>query len=130
MRQPKSDRRKVNVPTGGERRSVGKDKRHCPNCHSALQSSIEAFAGGTYTTTFCTKCDYKAMSKQIDEDRMRSLLGFEAEVLGNARKPMLELSAEFLKASGIKPGDTLELKPIFTPGSKKQLSWVLKKIEE
>ena len=129
MRKPQSDRRKVNVPTGDEKRGTGKDKRQCPNCHSALQSSVEHFAGGTYTTTFCTKCEYKSMSKQVDEDRMRAMLGFEAMLVGSTKKPMLELSQEFLMMADVKPGDTMELKPIFAPGSTVPLSWVIKKIE-
>jgi hypothetical protein len=70
------------------------------------------------------------MSKQVDEDTLRALLGFEAPVLGTLAKPILELQTKFLKMAGIKPGDTLEIKPIFSPGAKTPLSWVLKKMEE
>jgi hypothetical protein len=127
MRKPAKDRRKVNVPVGDERRGSGKDKRKCPECHSALQSSVLPFGGGTWTTTYCTKCDYRVRSKQVDEGRMRQILGFEGMVVGNAKKPLLELDPEFLKMSGIKPGDTLEVKPLFTPGSEQEISWIVRK---
>lgn len=128
MRKPSVDRRKVNVPVGNDARGTGKDKRKCPDCHSALQSSVMPFAGGTWTTTFCTKCDWRQKSKQVDEGRMRQILGFEGMVIGTAKKPMLELDADFLKFSGVKPGDTLEVKPLFTPGADVEISWIVKKI--
>jgi hypothetical protein len=127
MRKPAKDRRRVNVPVGDERRGSGKDKRKCPECHSALQSSVLPFAGGSWTVTYCTKCDYRVRSKQVDEGRMRQILGFEGMVVGSARKPLLELDPDFLKISGIKPGDTLEVKPLFTPGADQEISWVVKK---
>jgi hypothetical protein len=128
MRQPAKDRRKVNVPVGDDKRGTGKDKRKCPECHSALQTSVMPFAGGTWTTVFCTKCDYRVKSKQVDEGRMQAILGFEGMVIGTAKKPMLELDPTFLKFSGIKPGDTLEVKPLFTPGADEEVSWILKKV--
>ena len=127
MRQPAKDRRRVNVPVGRDLRGTGKDKRKCPQCHSALQSSVMAFAGGSWTTTFCTKCDYRVKSKQVDEGRMKEILGFEGMVVGTVKKPLLELDADFLKISGLKPGDTLEVKPLFTPGSGSEISWIVKK---
>ena len=127
MSKAQPDRRKVNVPIGDEKRGKTRDNRQCPKCHSALQSSVQPFAGGTYTTTFCTKCDYSSISKQVDEDRLKATLGFEVMLLGTLKKPMLQLSPEFLKMTGVKPGDTMEITPLFTPGAKQSLSWVLKK---
>jgi hypothetical protein len=127
MRQPSTDRRKVNVAVGDDKRGTGKDKRKCPQCHSALQTAVMPFEGGTWTTTFCTKCDYKAKSKQVDEARMKTLLGFEGMIVGTVKKPMLELDSVFLKFSGLKPGDTLEVKPLFTPGADSEISWIVKK---
>ena len=127
MRQPAKDRRRVNVAVGHDLRGSGKDKRKCPECHSALQSSVMPFAGGSWTTTFCTKCDYRVKSKQVDEGRMKQILGFEGMVVGTVKKPLLELDADFLKISGLKPGDTLEVKPLFTPGSDNEISWIVKK---
>lgn len=128
MRQPAKDRRKVNVPVGDDKRGTGKDKRKCPECHSALQTSVLPFAGGTWTTTFCTKCDFRVKSKQVDEGRMQSILGFEGMVIGTTKKPMLELDATFLKFSGVKPGDTLLVRPLFTPGADEEVTWILKKV--
>lgn len=128
MRKPSTDRRKVNVPVGDDKRGTGKDNRKCPSCHSTLQSSVQAFEGGTWTTTFCIRCDYRSKSKQINEGRMQEILGFENMVVGTAKKPLLELDPKFLKISGIKPGDTVEVKPLFTPGSKQEISWIVKKV--
>ena len=130
IRKTASERRKVNVPMGDERRGKGKDRRRCPKCGSSIQSHAEPMPGGTRTTLFCNSCNWKAESRQIDEDKMQSLLGFEAPVVGTAQKPLLELNKAFSKASGIKPGDTVEIKPIYTPGSDKALSWIVKKIED
>lgn len=128
MRKPSIDRRKVNVPVGDDKRGTGKDKRKCPQCHSSLQSSVQNFEGGTWTTTFCVRCDYRAKSRQVDEGRMKSLLGFEGMVVGTVKKPMLELDPDFLKFAKVKPGDTLEVKPLFTPGAESEVSWIVKKI--
>jgi hypothetical protein len=128
MRKPSTDRRKVNVPVGDDKRGTGKDKRQCPLCHSALQNSVQSFEGGTWTTTYCVRCEYRSKSKQIDEGRMQSLLGFEAMLVGTTKKPMLELHPQFLKFSGAKPGDTLEVRPLFTPGGDAEISWIVKKI--
>lgn len=130
MRKPSQDRRKVNVPVGDERRVTKKNNRKCPECHSALQSNVVPFAGGTWTITFCTKCDYRSNSKQVDEGRMLKVLGFETEILGTTRKPLLELNPDFLTFSNLKPGDTVEIKPLFTPGSKQEVTWVLKKASD
>jgi hypothetical protein len=127
MRKNNQDRRKVNVPVGEERRGAGRDKRRCPQCHSALQSTVQPFPGGTWTTTYCIRCDYRVRSKQVDEDHLQGSLGFEGMVVGTAKKPLLELNPKFLKISGIKPGDTLELKPLFTPGGDSAVSWIVKK---
>jgi hypothetical protein len=127
MRKPAQDRRKINVPIGQDKRGTAKDKRKCPECHSALQTSIQPYAGGTWTTVFCTKCEYSVRSKQVDEGRMREILGFEATIVGTTKKPLLELDTDFLKFSGLKPGDTLEVKPLFTPGADAEISWVIKK---
>jgi hypothetical protein len=116
MRKPTQDRRKVNVPVGDDKRGTGKDKRKCPECHSALQNSVQHFEGGTWTTTFCVRCPYRTKSKQIDEGRMVEVLGFESLLVGTVKKPLLELNPKFLKMAGVKPGDTLEVKPLFTPG--------------
>jgi hypothetical protein len=128
MRKPATDRRKVNIATGDDKRGKGKDHRKCPECHSGLQSSVQPYAGGTWTTTFCTKCNYRVRSKQVDEGRMREILGFEGMIIGNAKKPMLELNPVFLKFSGMKPGDTLEVKPLFTPDGDAEISWIVKKV--
>jgi hypothetical protein len=127
MRKPTQDRRRVNVPVGEDKRGTGKDKRKCPECHSSLQNSVQSFEGGTWTTTFCVRCSYRSKSKQIDEGRMQSLLGFENMIVGTVKKPLLELDPKFLKMSGVKPGDMLEVKPLFTPGSDQAISWVVKK---
>lgn len=128
MRKPSQDRRRVNVPVGDDKRGTAKDLRKCPECHSALQASILPFAGGTWTTTFCTKCSYCVRSKQVNEGRMKELLGFEAKIVGTTKKPLLELDPDFLKFSDVAPGDTLEVKPLFTPDGEHEVSWVIKKV--
>lgn len=128
MRKPTQDRRKVNVPTADDKRGTGKESRKCPDCHSGLQQSIQQFPGGTWTVIYCTKCSYKSKSKQIDEDRMRQLLGFEGNIVGTLKKPLLELDPDFLKFAGVKPGDSLEVKPVFTPGADHAIQFILKKI--
>jgi hypothetical protein len=130
MRKPAQDRRKVNLAVGAEKRGSARDKRKCPECHSALQTSILPFAGGTWTTTFCTKCSYRVRSKQVDEGRMKELLGFEGKIVGTAKKPLLELDQDFLKFSKLSPGDTLEVKPLFTPDGDQVISWVVKKVSD
>jgi hypothetical protein len=58
---------------------------------------------------------------------MQAVLGFEAMVLGDLRKPLLELSPKFLKLAGLKPGDTVSIEPLYAPEAKKSLVWVMKK---
>ncbi len=130
IRKSGADRRKVNVAVGDERRGKAtNDRRRCPKCKASLQQSIESYDGGTWTLIFCTKCDYQARTKQMDEERIHDLLGFEGMIVGTTKKPLLELSPDFMKHAGLKPGDSLELKPLYTPGSKAGMSWVIKKAE-
>ena len=128
MQQKKQERRKVNVATGTERRGKTKDRRRCPDCGSSVRQNAVAVSGGTRTTLYCTKCPWKLESKQVDEEKMRQLLGFEAMILGDQRKPLLELEPKFLKVAGLKPGDTMSIEPLYTPGGGKSLAWVLKKV--
>ncbi len=126
MRGSGKDRRKVNVPVGQNKRKGVKDSRKCPMCGSSLQQSIRTVGGGSITTTFCTKCEYKSESRQIDEDRLKGRLGFDAEVLSGGKKFLLELSSDFIQLAGLKTGDTVRIEPIYAPGQKKPLKWVLK----
>ena len=124
-----SERRKANQIAAKERRGHDADRRRCPDCGSSLRTLSEAFPGGTLTRRYCSKCEWKQTSRQMDIDRVRSIIGFETEIFGTVKKPMLELSPELLKAAGWNLKDTLELKPLYTPGSDKSLTFVLKKVE-
>ena len=126
MKAKAGERRKVNVPVGEERRGKAKDRRRCPDCGSALGADIRPIAGGTRTTVYCMRCDWKKESKQVDEAKLQASLGFEAMVLGNARKPLLELDPRFLKAAGIKPGDSVSIEPLYSPGGTARMVWVVK----
>jgi hypothetical protein len=92
-------------------------------------SHSEPFPGGSITRRYCTRCGWKALSRQLDEERLRLLTGSEATVVGNAKKPLLELDPTFLKAARLKVGDDLEIKPLYTPGADEPLTWVLKKVK-
>lgn len=130
MEQKRTDRRRVNQPVGEDRRVMGKpDRRRCPQCGSSVRQAVEHAPGGTLTRRFCTKCGWKALSRQVDEAKLKSLAGFEMTVHGSAKKALLELEPDFLKAAKLKPGDTVELKAIYTPGGKSVLSWVLRKMD-
>ena len=130
MEKERSERRKVNQPVGAERRRASSaDRRRCPKCGSSLRQAVEHAPGGTLTRIFCTKCDYKTSSRQVDEGRIKALAGFEMTVSGSSKRAYLELEGDFLKAAKIRPGDTVELKAIYTPGSDRVLTWVLKKLD-
>ena len=128
MPEKKQERRKVNVATGAERRGTQKDRRRCPDCGSSVRQNAVSIPGGTRTTVYCTSCEWKLESKQVDEEKMQQLLGFEAMVLGDLRKPLLELQPKFLKVAGLKPGDMMSIEPLYAPGAGKSLVWVLKKV--
>lgn len=127
----RTERRKAVQTPATERRRVAPDRRRCPDCGSSVRSMPESIpgGGGSIVLRYCTKCHWKEKSKRVDIDHVRALLGFEAEIHGNAKKPFLELSPELLKAAGWSLKDTLELKPLYTPGAEKSLAFVLKKVE-
>jgi hypothetical protein len=131
MEQRSGERRKVNQAVGAERRGRVADRRRCPQCGSAVRSHTEERPGGSELTRYCTKCSWKERTRQVDEDRLKALAGFELTVHGVGRKAVLELEPDFLRVSGIRPGDTLELKPLYAPGKGKDvpLHWVLKRLE-
>ncbi len=131
MEKRTRERRKVNQAIGSERRGKAADRRRCPQCGSAVRSNSEAAPGGSLLIRYCTKCDWQQRTRQIDETRLKALAGFELTLHGSMKKAILELDAEFLKASGFTPGDTLELKALYAPGKDKAnpISWVLKKLD-
>jgi ribosomal protein S27AE len=124
----RTERRKANQVPAKEKRGHAPDRRRCPHCGSSVRTLHESLLGGSVTRHYCSKCKWEESSRQMDVEHVRSLLGFETQVFGTAKKPMLELSPELLKAAGWNLKDTLELKPLYTPGSDKSLSFVLKKI--
>lgn len=125
----RKDRRRVNQPVGADRRGKAADRRRCPKCGSTLRQGTENASGGTLTKAYCTKCDFKAVSRQVDETRIKALAGFEIPVQGSARRAMLQLDEDFLRAARLGPGDTVELKAIYVPGTDTVLTWVLRKME-
>jgi hypothetical protein len=124
----KTERRKVNQAVGDERRGSAKDRRSCPQCGSTVRSHSRSILGGSITHRYCSKCHWKAVSRQVDEETLVELAGLEAEVVGTAQRPMLQLNANFLKAAKLKIGGHVRLKPIYTPGAQAQLQWILKKM--
>lgn len=129
MEQRRTERRKVNQAVGEDKRGKAKDRRSCPQCGSAVLSHSEPFPGGSITRRYCNRCGWRALSRQLDEERLRLLAGSEAAVVGTAGKPLLELSASFLKAARLKVGDHIEIKPLYTPDAEQPLTWVMKKIK-
>jgi hypothetical protein len=129
MEKERKERRRVNQAVGKERRSSAADRRRCPQCGSSVNQSVENAPGGTLTRRYCTKCSWKTSSRQVDEARIKALAGFELTVQGTQRRAVVELEPDFLKVAGLLPGDTLELKAIYVPGTDTVLTWVLKKIE-
>ena len=129
MEKRQTERRKVNQAIGAERRDRQPDRRRCPECGSSIRSSREAAPGGTRERRYCTKCPWQASTRQVDEARLKALAGFELTVQGAGKKAVLELEPDFLKAAGLKQGDTLELKAVYAPGKAgRPLSWVLSKL--
>jgi ribosomal protein S27AE len=124
----RTERRKANQVPPREKRGHAPDRRRCPACGSSVRTLHESLLGGSVTRRYCSKCQWKEDSRQMDVEHVRALLGFETQIFGTAKKPMLELSPELLKAAGWSLKDTLELKPLYTPGAEKSLSFVLKKI--
>ncbi len=122
------DRRKVNQAVGADRRKGAAERRRCPDCGSSLSQSVVKAPGGTLTRVYCTKCDYRSESRQVDEERLHSLAGFEFMVESGSRGAFLELDRDFLKAARLKPGDRLELKPVYSPGGDSVLTWVLRRL--
>lgn len=129
MEKRKTERRKVNQAVGAERRGGAKDRRSCPQCGSTVRSHSRSILGGTVTHRYCGKCHWKAVSRQVDEERLLELAGLETEVVGTLKQPMLVLNANFLKVAKLKPGSHVELKPLYTPGASQTLTWILKKID-
>jgi ribosomal protein S27AE len=125
----RKDRRKVNQAVGADKRLGRADRRRCPNCGSTVRQFVEAAPGGTVTRLYCTKCEWKMVSRQVDEERIKALAGFELTVHGSVKRAMLELDADFMKAAQLLPGDKLELKAIYVPGTETVLTWVLRKLE-
>ena len=123
------ERRKAIQIAPQERRGKGADRRRCPDCGSSVRSSSEMVDGHTVTKLYCSKCQWKKVTRQVDVERMRAFIGFEAEIHGSAKKPILELDPDLLKAAGWNLKDTLELKPLYTPGAGQSLAFVLKKID-
>jgi hypothetical protein len=124
-----AERRKANQVAPKERRGHKPDRRRCPDCGSSVRTLTEAFPGGTVTKRYCSKCHWKQTSRQMDVERIRSLIGFETEIHGSLKRPILELDPDLLKAAGWNLKDTLELKPLYTPGAGQTLAFVLKKVE-
>ncbi|MGH7441911.1 MAG: hypothetical protein ACREKE_04470, partial [bacterium] len=124
MAEQRRDRRKVNQAVGPERRGAGHERRSCPDCGSIMRQGIVRAPGGTMTRLYCTKCDFQSDSRQVDEDRLKALAGFEMSVQGNSHGAFLELDRDFLKVAGLKLGDGVELKPVYTPGKDAVLTWV------
>jgi hypothetical protein len=129
MEKARKDRRKVNQPVGAELRKEGADKRRCPRCGSTLAQTVSKAPGGTLTLTYCTKCEYKAESRQIDEATLKALATFELVVKATPGGSVLKLDPEFLRAANLGPGDAVELKAIYVPGTDTVLTWVLRKID-
>lgn len=130
MRERQKDRRRVNVATGSDRRKrASDDRRACPQCGSKVRTDVSTLKDGTVTTRHCDKCGWKAVSKQVDEDRLGAMAGFEMQVLGTQKRPLLLLDPAFLRLAQAKPGDTLEVKAIYTPGAKRPFSWIMKKMD-
>jgi len=126
----KSERRKVNQAVGEERRQGRtKDRRSCPQCGAKVESHSKTVAGGTVTRRFCTRCHWKAVSRQLDEETLVELAGLEAEIVGTAQRPLLQLNGNFLKAAKLKIGGHVHLKPVYTPGAEHALQWIMKKMD-
>lgn len=125
----RKERRRVNQAVGNEKRQDRPDRRRCPQCGSTVRHFVEAAPGGTVTRLYCSKCDWKAVSRQVDEERIKALAGFELTVQGSARRAVLELPPDFMKASRLLPGDKVELKAIYVPGTDTVLTWVLSKLD-
>jgi hypothetical protein len=124
----RKDRRKVNQAVGSEKRRARVDRRRCPRCGSAMNQVIEKAPGGTLTKLYCTKCEFEADSRQVDEANIKALAGFELTVQGTARHAILALPEDFLRAAKLAPGITVELKAIYVPGTDTVLTWVLSKM--
>ncbi|HTB35166.1 MAG TPA: hypothetical protein VK842_09905 [bacterium] len=130
MEKRQTERRKVNVAVGPERRDRQPDRRRCPVCGSSVRSSREGAPGGTLLKRYCTKCGWQASSRQVDEARLKALTGFEMTVHSAGRKAVLELEEQFMKAAGLKAGDTVQLQAVYAPGKKGMpLSWVMTKLD-
>jgi len=124
-----TERRKANQIPAKEQRGHAPDRRRCPDCGSSVRSLTEAFPGGTVTRRYCSKCHWKQVTRQMDVDRVRALVGFETQIHGSAKRPVLELDPDLLKIAGWSLKDTLELKPLYTPGAGQSLAFVLKKVD-
>src|SRR6185369_17896979 len=96
------ERRKADQVTAVERRHKAVDRRRCPECGSSIRSALENLPGGgaSIVRRYCTKCHWKEHAKRVDIERMRSMLGFEANIHGSAKHPILELPPEIMKAAG------------------------------
>lgn len=129
MEKRSAEWRKVNQAVGSEQRGKAKDRRSCPQCGSSVRSHSEPYPGGTVTRRYCNACGWKAVSRQLDESRLKLLAGMEAEIIGHASKPLLQLGKDFMKAAKLKVGDSIEMKPLYTPESKQKMAWVLRKID-
>ncbi len=125
----KVERRKANLATAVERRGNIGERRKCPECGSELKTAVDTVVGGTITRTFCTKCLWRESNRQVDMEHIRLTLGYEVQISGSDKNPVLELDPDILKAAGWELRDTIEIKPLYTPGAGRSLTFVLKKIE-
>jgi ribosomal protein S27AE len=128
MEKSRKDRRRVNQAVGAEKRRGRVDRRRCPKCGSTMSQSVEKAPGGTMTRLYCTKCEFETDSRQVDEASFKALAGFEFVVQGTPRQPMIALDPDFLKIARLKPGDMVELKAVYVPGTETVLTWVFSKM--
>jgi hypothetical protein len=130
MEEPqRRERRLLNLPVGEERRQKSADRRRCPECGSTVRQDVQKTPEGSLTLSYCSKCEWRIQSRQLDAERVRALAGFELQVVGGPQRSHIDLEPALLKVTGWVSGDRLELKAIYTPDGESAFSWVVRKVD-
>jgi hypothetical protein len=116
----------MNAKVLRDRRGTGVDRRAvCPQCGSPMSHDIKKTTTGSRTTLFCTRCEYKTASEQMDVDQLLAKLTWVLEL--EKRGPMHHLAfpQELMQALGLAEGDHLVLKPLTSTLGSLDMRWML-----
>jgi hypothetical protein len=120
-----TDRRQINAATPKDRRGSGQERRRCPECHAALETSVKRVAGGSVTTLTCPSCGWSRSSRQTDADVLVAKMTWALSLEKKSGGLQLNFPAELAEALNAKAGDELVLSPLTLPLANLPMRWAL-----